>query len=317
MYRSLLVPLDGSEFAEQALPVASSLARRSGAVLHVARVYLPVAGVHGEHAMPYDEALDRELMKRAHSYLDEVVARLAAHSTIKARAALLEGSIADSISRHAAEIEADLLIMTTQGRGPLARFWLGSISDQLARKSSIPVLFVRPQDATPGFTWQPGVRRVLIPLDGSALAESILEPALALTEGGQVEYTLLQVLTPSAELSYGPAGGRTTGFQESLKQLKVMEQLQSGRARMYLEQQADRLRARSFVVSTRVILHDRPATAILEDASVHHADLIALGTHGRGGLKRLLLGSVADKVLRGANTLVLVYRPFDGSVLAE
>jgi nucleotide-binding universal stress UspA family protein len=89
------------------------------------------------------------------------------------------------------------------------------------------------------------------------------------------------------------------------------------RAHAYLEPLAERLRARSFAVNTRVASHERPAAAILADASVHGADLIALATHGRGGLKRLALGSVADKVVRGANAAVMAYRPGDGPAPAQ
>lgn len=307
-YRSILVPLDGSEFAEGALPTALSLARRHNATLHLVRVYVPVAGVYGEHAVPYDAVLDRQLMKRARDYLDDVVTRLAAVAGIVSSSVLLEGSVANTISRHAAAVGADLLVMTTQGRGPLARFWLGSVADELVRQAEIPILFVRPQPAAPDFSSDPSFHHVLIPLDGSSLAERVLDVALALDNGAQLEYSLLRVVVPVAELSYGPAGGVITGLRESLEQLQELEQAELRRAHEYVEQIAERLGALSLTVNTRVIANDRPATAILDDASVHRVDLIALATHGSGGLKRMVLGSVADKVLRGADTAVLIYR---------
>jgi nucleotide-binding universal stress UspA family protein len=104
-----------------------------------------------------------------------------------------------------------------------------------------------------------------------------------------------------------------TGFEESLKQLRALEQQELKRAHEYLEPLAARLRARSFTVHTRVVAGERPANAILDDATLHGADLIALATRGRGGLKRLVLGSVADKVLRGTGTAVLTYRPTEAS----
>jgi nucleotide-binding universal stress UspA family protein len=152
---------------------------------------------------------------------------------------------------------------------------------------------------------------VLIPLDGSTLAERAVEPALALGIGTHAEYTLLQILTPVGDLNYGPAGGEITGFGEALKQAVELEQVEAKRAHDYLEGRVRRLSARLQVVTTRVTRHDRPAHAILDDASRHGADLIALATSGWGGLKRLLLGSVADKVLRGAERAVLVCPPGD------
>ena len=310
-YRSILVPLDGSDLAEHALPMALSIARRHNARLHFVRVYVPVAGVYGEHAVPYDEALDRGLMQRAQDYLDDVVARLASVATIQATAALREGSIAETIARHAAAVGADLLVMTTQGRGPLGRFWLGSVSDELARQAGIPILFMRPQGIAPDLALEPAIRRVLIPLDGSGLAESILDPVLALWDSERTEYTLLQIVQPTAALDYGPAGGAVTWFHEALKQLRELQQHELKRVHDYLEPLAARLRARSFNVNTRVVADERPANAILHDAAAHGADLIALATRGRGGLKRLVLGSIADKVLRGADTAVLTYRPVE------
>jgi nucleotide-binding universal stress UspA family protein len=92
---------------------------------------------------------------------------------------------------------------------------------------------------------------------------------------------------------------------------------ESVEAQAYLDRIAERLRAQSLTVQTRVVGHDKPAAAILDDAQKNAVDLIALATSGRGGLKRLLLGSVADKVVRGAVTPVLVYRPVDKSAPAE
>jgi nucleotide-binding universal stress UspA family protein len=277
-------------------------------------VYVPVAGVYGERAVPYDETLDRGLMKRAGDYLEGVVTRLTSVANIRASSALLEGSVADAISRHAATVAADLLVMTTQGRGPLARFWLGSVSDQLVRQAGIPILFVPPHAAAAtDLADKLAFQRVLIPLDGSTLAERVLEPALSLGAGSPPQYTLLRVVEPTTELSYGPAGGAITGFGEALKTLQELDQAQSKHAYKYLDDLACSLRARSFTVNTRVILNDRPATAILDDASVHAIDLIALATHGRSGVKRLVLGSVADKVLRGADTPVLMFRPVHDS----
>jgi nucleotide-binding universal stress UspA family protein len=309
--RSILVALDGSEHAEHALPAALTLARRHDAVLHLIRVYVPLAGVYGEHALRYDEALDRELMKRAGDYLDEVVSRLAAAAGIRASSVLLEGPVTDTISRHAAAVGADLLVMTTQGRGPLARFWLGSVSDELVRQADIPLLLIRPQAAAPDLSREPGFGRVLIPLDGSPLAERVLEPVLALDTARQGEYTLLRVVMPMAHLNYGSTVGAYAGLRNALEQMKEFDQSDLKRAHEYLDQLAAHLRARSFRVNTRVSVKDPPATAILEDASVHDADLIVLATRCRGGLKRLMLGSVADKVLRGADCAVLVYRPVD------
>jgi nucleotide-binding universal stress UspA family protein len=117
------------------------------------------------------------------------------------------------------------------------------------------------------------VRRVLVPLDGSALAKEALGPAVALGALMQAEYTLLQVVGSGQD---------------------------QAAARSSLERVAERLRERSLQVQARVAIYEHPAAAILDEAQAHRIDLIALATHGHGGLKRLVLGSVADKVVRGA-----------------
>jgi nucleotide-binding universal stress UspA family protein len=178
-------------------------------------------------------------------------------------------------------------------------------------------LLVQPKEAAPDLAREPAVRRVLIPLDGSELAEQVLEPALALGAGTQAEYTLLQVVKQMTPASYDPDSGRVSGISESLlKQLQAMDRQRWTEAQDYLERLAGSLRARSLTVQARVVSHEQPAAAILDDAQKNAVDLIALATQGRGGLKRLLLGSVADKVVRGAATPVLVYRPLEKSASA-
>jgi nucleotide-binding universal stress UspA family protein len=318
MYRSLLVPLDGSDFGEHALPLALSLARRLGATLRVVHVHVSPWVASGELGVQYDETTDRILREGDRAYLDAVVQRIAAVGNICLSSALLDGPVADVISGHATATGSDLLLMTTHGRDPLARFWLGSVADALVRQASIPILLVRPKEAPPDLAQELVVRRMLIPLDGSELAEQILEPALALGAATQAEYTLLRIVQPMIPGGHIPAGAKVTGVREPLLgHLQALHRQEWTEAQDYLERLAERLRSRPLTVQTRVVSHDQPAAAILDGASAHGADLIALATQGRGGLKRLLLGSVADKVVRGAATPVFVYRPVEKSAPAD
>jgi nucleotide-binding universal stress UspA family protein len=193
--------------------------------------------------------------------------------------------------------------MTTHGRGPLSRFWLGSVADEFIRKTSVPVLLVRPKEGTLDLSQEPVVRRVLIPLDGSGLAEQILGPAVALGSLMNADYTLLRVVCPPLFTVYDPAAVAVSPVdQTSLEEERTQ-------AQAYLDQVAQRLRARSLPVCTQVLVGMQPHQAILEEVQAQGVDLIALATHGRKGLTRLLLGSIADKLVRGAGVPVLVHRP--------
>src|SRR5262249_28136727 len=150
--------------------------------------------------------------------------------------ALLDGPVAEALQEHAQANGADLIVMTSHGRGPFSRFWLGSVADQLIRRSPIPLLIVHPHEGRPDWAQDQRPLRVLIPLDGSALAEQVLEPALVLGRLMQAEYTLFRVveLLPQAgqdPLSYAPS----VIAREEIEQLKV-------EARIYLGRVAERLR---------------------------------------------------------------------------
>jgi nucleotide-binding universal stress UspA family protein len=310
MYNSLLVPLDGSTFGEHALPVAVSLARRLGAALHVVLVHVPIGGVFGETGFHFDAMLYDAMREQDRAYLDTVVERLSKVADISPRSALLDGLVPSQIIEYASANGVNLMIMTSHGRGPLARFWLGSVADALVRQSSVPILVVRPQDGEADLTREPLIEHIHIPLDGSELAEQIIEPAVALAAAMQAEITLLRIVQQWAPTGNGSDSGKVSWIRPSMHmRLKELDFQVWTQAKGYLDQLAEQLRSRSMRVQTRVISQVPPVAGILDDAAAHGADLIALATNGRGGFKRLLVGSVADKVLRGATTAVLVQRP--------
>jgi nucleotide-binding universal stress UspA family protein len=295
MYSSLLVPLDGSAFAEHALPFAASIARRAGASLQVVQAHVPVASFYIGSELAADFTLDATIRENEVAYLDGVVKRLTENIPVRVSRTLVDGLIADAIHEQALAVGADLVVMATHGRGPLSRFWLGSVADALVRRLPMPILLVRPQEETANLATEVAVRRILIPLDGSDLAEQILEPATELGRLTQAEYTLLRVVEP-----FIPPPHHLPG--------PLFHQL-AREAQIYVDGVAERLRGRSLRVETKVVINGFAAAAILEEARVHATDLIALETHCRSGLARMLLGSVADKVLRGALTPVLLHRP--------
>jgi nucleotide-binding universal stress UspA family protein len=303
VFRSILVPLDGSTFAEHALPLAASLARRTGASLRLLQIIPTLADLCFWVPPPGDPfALELHQRNRAaaEGYLEDVGRRLQSAGAGPATGAVVEGElgIAESVRAHAAAVGADLVAMTTHGRGPLARWWLGSVADELLRSLSAPVLLVRPGEAAPNLGEDVVLRHLLLALDGTALAERVLEPAVDVGKAMGADLTLVRVVPPALPSGFAPAapaGIETIG--EGLRQ----------QADHYLQKVAESLRAGGMRVQTRVIAAEHPGAAILELAAAG-IDLIALETHGRRRLSRLLLGSVADKVVRGSSLPVLVGR---------
>jgi nucleotide-binding universal stress UspA family protein len=304
MIRSILVPLDGSPFAEQALPLALSLARRANATVHLARVHQPADVVLPEGVILHDA--DASVRDGEQAYLDETARRLAAETGLTVAAGLLDGLVPEALCGQAEALGVDLVVLTTHGRGPLGRFWLGSVADALVRHLPVPALLIRPRELgiAPA---APAIHHILVPLDGSPLAEQILEPAAALA--GTV--TLLRVVAPVPPTGAAGVGGAAVeeAVRQLLEQTSGLQEQVNANTRLGLEKVAARLRDRGLVVRTRVAVGEAPAPVILDEARAVRADLIALATHGRRGLKRLLLGSVADKVVRGGSLPVLLLRP--------
>ncbi len=301
MVRTILVPLDGSTFGEHALPAALGLARRCGAGLHVVLVH--TAFTFAESGLIYDDHVDRQLREEERGYLASAVKRLRAAADVPVTWVLRDGLVADGICEQVTARSADLIVMTTHGRGAVSRFWLGSVADHLVRHTSAPVLLLRPGEGSPDLTQEPVLRHVFIPLDGSALAEQVLEPAVALGQLLGADFILLRIVKPVLFAGHDPTAPRDRPLGQPATEQSQAE------ARTYLEGVAARLRTRSLRVQTRVAVDVQPAAAILEESLEPADGLIALATHGRGGLTRVLLGSVADKVVRGATTPVLVCRP--------
>jgi nucleotide-binding universal stress UspA family protein len=300
MFRSILVPLDGSRFAEHALPLAAAIARRTGASLQVVHKHIPPEPVHPDSVLAEDRKLTPQVRDREWAYLDKIVHRLTAASANPVSAKLLDGPTVETLLGQVDTSGVDLVVMTTHGRGPMSRFWLGSVADALVRRLVVPTLLVRPREEEPRAESLP--RHILIPLDGSPLAEKILEPAIALGTLAGAEYTLFHVVVPVPIVTPD-----ATISAASVLDLELTEKLESD-SHSYLKGAAERLRARGLKVRERIVVQSSVAAAILDEVKHVGIEAIALETHGRGGFARLLLGSVADKIIRAAHMPVLVHR---------
>ncbi len=300
MYTSIVVPLDGSAFGKRALPVALALASRSDAAVHLVHVQEPI--VHPGGGPMYDTRLHNELQREAQADLAAVAEQLSRETSLRISAEFLEGPVTPTLQAYLADGRHDLVVMMTHGRGGLSRAWLGSVADGLLRHTPLPLLLVRP-----GAEWavdlgEPLFRHVLVPLDGSAMADEVLDHAVSLATPHVTVYTLLKVVAPL------PLLGRPFPNAEGFNNSSNVDHERDA-AQLHLANMAKELRVSGVLVETVVVTHPQPAQGILDVAEQQHVDAIALSTHGRGRAARFLIGSVADKVVRGATVPVLVYRP--------
>lgn len=308
MYRSIMVPLDGFATAERALRVAARLARASGAQLHLVHgldllVFPPYVGND-----PTPEWWSGRAVELAQDYLDKIAARVRIESGREVSTAVLQEPIAPSLLEHAGKVEADLIVTTTHGRSPVSRFWLGSVADQLARSAFCPTLFLRAAEVVPETRATDPFRHILVPLDGSTLAEGVLPVALELVRVERANLTLLNVHNPQMVALPSMAGP----FSPELPMTYIDPGPAQQEARDYLEMIAVSIEEPGIEARQEVVLTSgSAATEILEFARANSVDLIAMSTRGQGGARRLLLGSVADKVLRAATVPVLLFRPDD------
>jgi nucleotide-binding universal stress UspA family protein len=305
MVRALMVPLDGSTFAEHALPWAAALARRGPRPLHLVQVHVPLMPAYGETGVMLDRTVEDEVRQTERDYLGSVVGRLAAVE-VTAQAELVDGAVAEQLVRQAQSKGADLIVMTTHGRGVMSRLLLGSVADNLVRHTTAPVLLVRPAEGAPDLRRQAEVRKVLVPLDGSPLAEKVLGPLESLLEAWPAaEVILLRLVQPGM----ADAAMANVWSQPLLERLEKLQKELEAEARQYLIPIAADLRKRGRQVQIRIACHDQAAAGILAEAKASGADLIAMATHGHGGWKRALRGSVADKVLRAGDLPMLIVHP--------
>ena len=298
---TILVPLDGSGASEAVLPLAAALARASNATMHLVRVHAPlVTSVDIGFSLP---EFDGEIRQTELDYLASVARRFVTDSRVPTATQLLDGAIGPAIKDHVQRIGATLVVISTHGRTGLSRMWLGSTADWLMRFLPVPVLAVRPRDEP--WSQAPSLEHVLVALEGSARAEAVIPAAVRLGQPLGARYTLLQVVpTTVRELVHYA----TRTFPPVRDERRTMELMRAAKSRLDEIARSMRRELGARAVSAEVVADEYVAEAILERAQRDNVGLIALSSRGRGA-SRLLVGSVADKVLRGFTGALLVLGP--------
>lgn len=311
MHPSIVVPLDGSPFGKRALPAALALARRDGAPVHIVHVHeRPLDETPGGYAgmgQGYDPRLYEELRQAMRTDLIALAARLTRETSLPVDAEFLDGAVVPTLGQYLDDRRPALAVMMSHGSGGLKRAWLGSVADGLIRHASVPLLLLRSGAEWPGNLTEPLFRSVLVPLDGSTLAEAVLDHVVNLGTSSATVFTLLTVVVAPSLADFPAYATESSSVRSDIARQRDV-------ALAHLNRVAERLRQQGARVEPRVVEHPRAAEGILNEAEAHQADMIALATHGRGGAARFFLGSVADKVVRGAEVPVLVYHPDRASV---
>ena len=301
MKSRILVPLDGSSLAEQSLSCAVTLARGLPAELDLFRaIWVPpdILDILDESSGELN-AFAAQLEVDASDYLAALAEELG-DAGLHARHAVRRGPPADTILDYSMQAGIDQIVMATHGYSGIKRWTHGSVAERVLQAARVPLLLARVSEEVQARDWrQPlALRRILVPLDGSPMAEQILPTVTTVARAVHAELILFQV-------PFASAAGWIAGewYAPSLGMFDTAQEV----ARIYLDGVADRLEAQDLPVSTATSVGP-VAACIVQYAEANAVDLIAMCTHGRTGLARWALGSVADRILRAGTIPILLVR---------
>lgn len=309
MYSKVIVPLDGSELAEQAVPYAQLVARGLSIPIELVEAFdvLPPA-VHSHGAMyALDKMLD-EARQRSGHYLAgvEETLRTAGYA---ASSATLPGAPHQAIVDRAGADPNALIVMSTHGRGGVTRWALGSVADKVLHIIPNPMLIVRSSAAVTASS-EIAIETVLVPLDGSELAETALEHAVSVAAAVGAVVTLARVTHTRDYYRKHLTGPRAAMGPSPANWVNDLMRADAEAATDYLAGVQRRLAAQrpdAGDIDIRHLRHESPAQAIIDQAA-DHKTLVVMTTHGRSGIGRMLMGSVTDRVVRHSNAPALVVR---------
>lgn len=303
MYRSILVPLDGTYFGEHALAPALAIARRTGAKLHLVHVHVPEGSWSALGALPqWGASLRDVVVQREQGYLREVMERISRLAGVPVDAQVLDGPIARTLAEQAQGADVDLVALSTHARTGVSRLWHHGVAAYLTRHLSVPLLMVHAPDHPAEIEREAGFGRVVLPLGGKAYNERVLDHAVELGRVFGARYTLLEVVAPPVDVGYTLLGseGHVNEFQLESRREEALR---------YLEGLADRLRQRGLEVDADVVASGDAATGIVEyvERAEGGVDLVAMETHGLGGAAHLFTPSVVESVVHDTRVPVLVH----------
>jgi nucleotide-binding universal stress UspA family protein len=283
--KQILIPLDGSKEAEGVFPFIRELAPKFGSSAYILGIGI------GQKSRRLNRPLDEYITSTANEL--QILG-------VKAEPVLLYGNAADKLLDFTVEKDIDLIVMATHGRSGITRWWMGSVAEKVISEATAPVLLVRskrPKASEPSDK-RAVIHKILAPLDGSDIGEVALPYVEAIAANSQATVNLVQVVSPPGTVEANLLGG-----PDWSKFVKAMHDAGEN----YLKSVSERFNRREVKVKCEVLTGD-PADKIVEYATANGVSLIAMSTHGRTGIARWVLGSVADKVLHGARIPILLVR---------
>jgi nucleotide-binding universal stress UspA family protein len=296
MYEKILVPFDGSQISEAILPYARFLGdqlKLAVELIHVIDTEMPLSASAADQGR-YQEFISAEGASSM-AYLKNIATSFAASTQVDCR--VEHGKPAEVIVDKAAGNSRTLIAMTTHGRSGINRWWLGSVADKVLHAAANPLLLVRGGDQTPAHG-AGMLKRVLVPLDGSPLAETVIPYAAELAQKIGFEIILMRVFgvpVPVFAEDYGPY------VEELWNQVEA-------EAEKYLDEKAQQLQAQGLSRIAKVATAGFAAEKIIDSARERADCLVAMCTHGRSGMNRWVMGSVTDRVVRHCGDPVLIVR---------
>ena len=297
MYSKLLIPLDGSKTAEQVLPFARILAgtlKLPSEFLEAVDIAAATAHIVADKAR-YLDTIIAEAESASREYLAEIALTFAG---VPVSCKVARGRAADVIIESAEAEKGTLIAMATHGRSGINRWMMGSVAEKVLRGTTTPLFLVRAAEDGVSRDRDASIKSMIVPLDGSELAEMVLPTVCEIATKLDLEVVLFRAYELAASAYYGNEA-YLPNYDEMLRELK--EEVEG-----YLKKTAEGLTALGLTKVSWVALPGSDAEEIVRYANQHHDALVAMCTHGRSGAARWALGSVTEKVVRHAEEPVLV-----------
>jgi len=299
MYNRMLIPLDGSKTAEKVLPYARSLAKRLKipvelmAVIDIAEMAMHISPERAR----YLDTLVQEGIRSSQDYLKEIAGSF---TGLTVTCTVDKGRAEDAIIESAAKSKDTLIAMATHGRSGMKRWMLGSIAEKVLRGATNPLLLIRAEENAPT-EGDAAIKSVIVPLDGSDLAESVLPMIIEVAKTLKLEVVLFRAYNIPANTYAGVEDYYAVNYEQIRSEIK-------SEAQDYLDKKVQELKRKGVESVSYILPEGYAADEIIALGRKTPDNLIAMCTHGRSGVKRWVLGSVTEKVVRHSGDPVLVSR---------